>query len=784
MMNHKPRRRATIGAWTALSTLAMGCVGVWQPGCGGSSSSAVGGAEDGGPDAMATTDGSTTSPGKDASEDSTTPGSDSGEDSSAAASPDAATPDSGPDGQAQTGPDAASEAGAPACTGSETACAVGSSAGLCVSGTCAICNSPADNANCTTAYGGGSTSYVCDSAGSCVAGNCNADADCSGANAGEICGLTTASLCGHCTGDAQCQSDPTYGPTTICNTGTGACVAAACTTNSAACAANAADVCCGLTCVPGGCCANTDCATSTAGGICGASTPNVCGKCTADTQCAAGQVCKTSTGQCLTNAGLCTGAPGGTGGAAGTCMNIGTDVCCNGGTCFAQPAGGGVACCPGTAGTTYCQTQLNNTSATCAGNVCTTCAGVSTMTPIYYVDPVNGSDSGTGSLTLSGGGAAASCALKTITRALQLIGTAVVPTQIVVVGGASATVSAGETFPIKVPTNVTISTQTGPVTVNVPNGKAGFAMSAPNAQITSGSGAMLTITTTVTGTAGGTDGIVVGTGSDASTQISNVTVTGMVDSGILVNGGALTLGQGVVASSNGVGNKAGHGLSVQGGEAIVDVPSGSPPTKFDDNTAHGILVGGTGFIHLTGSVISATAGTGTVVTNGNTAAGVWIQQTAAAPAQNVINGLVSFANAGGNGMRIVGGSSVQLRSSVLLGNGANGVIVSTGTGATANSLANIDLGTGASSGGNTFQAPLGSGNNANAGLCLAVAANSGTLDAAGDTFHAATCTSGTPTLTLNTKGCGNNAAMCAGGVCDLGETAATGNVFNVATCTP
>jgi hypothetical protein len=491
----------------------------------------------------------------------------------------------------------------------------------------------------------------------------------------------------------------------------------------------------------------------------------------------------------VTNSGLCTGAPGATGGAAGTCTNIGTDICCNAGTCFAGPTGSAVACCPGTAGTTYCQGKLNDTTATCAGNVCTTCAPVSTTTPVYYVDPVHGSDSGTGSLMLAGGGASAACALKTITRALQLIGAAVVSTKVVVVGGASATVSAGETFPIKIPSNVTLSTQTGPVTVRVPSGKAGFEMNAPNAQIAGGAGAALTITTTVTAGAGGTDGIAVETGSAASTSITNVTIKGMLDNGILVSGGAITIGPGVDSSSNGPGTKTGHGLSVQGGEAIVDVPSGSTPTMFNNNTAHGILVGGNGFVHVTGSVTSAAAGTGTVETNGNAAAGVWIEQTASAAAlpQNVIDGLVSFANAAGNGMRIVGGSNAKVRNSVFLGNGGNGVVVSSGVGNKANSLADIDLGTsstGGSNGRNTFQAPLGGGNNANAGLCLAVAANSGTLNAAGNTFHAATCTSGALTLTLNAKGCGNNAAMCAGGVCDLGETTATGNVFDVSTCTP
>jgi hypothetical protein len=815
-MNFDRPARSGIGSWLALSTVMFGCFGVLEPGCGGDNSS-LPGPEDSGSDAIATGDTTMPPPPEDAGDSATPPPDgttsdaapdsapgDASEDSSKG--PDAAptdagedspsTPDAGRDGESseagldaesEAGLDAQSEAGRDAeagvaCTGSETACTLGATAGLCVSGSCAACNSPADNAHCTAAYGAGTTSYVCDSAGSCVPGNCNADADCSGASAGEICGLTTANVCGKCVNDGQCQGDANYGAGTICNTTTGACVAATCTANSSACGANTSDFCCGLTCVPGNCCTNADCATSSVGPVCGAGTPHVCGKCTADSQCASGQVCNTSTGNCVTNSGLCTGAPGATGGAAGTCTNIGSDICCNAGTCFAGPGGSSIACCPGAAGTTYCQGQLGDTRATCAGNACTTCAPISTTTPIYYVDPVHGSDNGTGSLTLTGGGTSDACALKTITRALQIIGTAVVPTEIVVVGGA---VGAGETFPIPVPTNVTISTQTAAVTVNVPSGRAGFTMSAPNAQITSGSGAPLTITTTVTGGFGGTNGIVVGAGSAATTQVSNVTITGMINNGILVNGGALTIGQGVVASKNGTAVRNGNGLSVQGGEAIISVTSGTA-TTFNSNSAHGILVGGSGFIHLTGSVTSAASGTGTVETNANTLAGVWIQQAAGAP-QNVISGLVSFGNTAGNGMRIVGGSNVQVRNSAFLGNSNNGVIVSTGTGANANSLAGIDLGTsgtGGSNGGNTFQASLGSGNNGGAGICLAVAANSGTLNAAGNTFHAATCTSGSPTLTLNNGGCANSATLCTGGVCDLGENNATGNTFDVATCAP
>ncbi|MDB4988697.1 MAG: hypothetical protein JWN04_3875 [Myxococcaceae bacterium] len=758
--------------------------------CDGGSSASPAASPDGASDASET-DGSTL-PRQDAGDHPTTVadggarGSDAGTDSGAPLMDAGGATDAGlPDAASSSDAGAPSDAGTSACTGTETACSVAGLSGLCVSNVCTQCNSPADNASCTAAYGSMTSSYVCASTGSCVPGNCNVDADCSGSSAGQICGLATANQCGQCTHDAQCQGDPSYGLSTICNTATGACVAAACTTNSTACSSNAADFCCGLACVPGNCCTNADCTSSSDGGICGAGGPNVCGKCTADSQCDSNQVCNKSSGQCVANVGLCMGAPGPLGGAAGTCPSIGNDVCCSAGTCTPAPTGSALACCPGSGGTSYCQGKLG-TNATCAGNVCTTCAPISTTAPVYYVDPINGSDNGTGSLTLTSGGSAATCAVKTITRALQLIGSAVVPTQVIVVGGPLTTVGTGEAFPITVPANVTISTQTGPVTVSVPDGKAGFTLNAPNTQITSGAGAPLTITTIVTGTTGGKTGVVVDSGSDTTTAIANVTIRGMLENGIVVNAGVVTIGAGVVSSSNGTNTKTGNGLSVQGGEAIIDVAAGSAATQFNNNTAHGILVGGTGFIRVTGSVTSASTGSGTIETNGNTYAGVWIEQAAGAP-QSIISGLVSFANTGGNGMRIAGGSNVKVRGSVFLGNSGSGVIVSSGAGAGPNAIANIDLGTSGASGsngGNTFQAPLGSGNNANAGLCLAVAANSGTLNAAGNTFHAATCTSGTATLTHNKKGCGNNPVLCAGGVCDLGETVSAGNAFNVLPCSP
>ena len=698
------------------------------------------------------------------------------------------------------------------CTGTETACtATGVTAGLCVSGTCAPCNSPADNANCTTAYGGGTTSYVCNPSGVCVVGNCNVDTDCS---TGNICGVTTANMCGPCTSDTQCQEDPTYGPGDICNTATGQltsgqCVSAACTTADTACTANASDFRCastsgvGNSCTPGNCCDNNDCTNSAVGSICGSVTANTCGPCTADSQCSGGTpICDIGTGKCVATTGQCSGTPGATGGKPGVCAANSNDMCCQAQPCIPDPqtsTNGVFACCPGSAGNTYCQSAqaLGNTSAACTSSfTCTTCEAVGSTVanpPVYFVDPLNGNDGSTGSGIGADSGATETCALKTVTRALKLIsvvGTAL-PTTIVIVGGTGANVSAGETFPLTIPTNVTVTTQTGPVTVTVSSANPGFVLHAPTESISSGANAPLTITGTPAGGAAvGLYGIEVnGTATSASTSISNLTITGMTQDGIHVAAGSIAIGAGVVSENNAV-----NGLYVTGaGSATINVPSGSTQTAFNGNKQHGIYVDTTATVNVTG----ASAGSGTVVTNGNTLAGIWIQQTPSLTnLPNVINGLVSSGNVGGNGMRIVAGSNVKVTNSVFLGNAGSGVFISpnaTAGNANDDNVSLIDLGTAGANGGNVFQGPLNGVHNTNAGICLAIPNVTGAvvpqvLNAVGNTFSAANCATSAATLTLNTRGCGNNANQCATGVCDLGlappnPAAGTENKFTVTQCT-
>jgi hypothetical protein len=391
---------------------------------------------------------------------------------------------------------------------------------------------------------------------------------------------------------------------------------------------------------------------------------------------------------------------------------------------------------------------------------------------------VNGSDTaGNGNI---GNGNPATCAFRTLTRALQVIGNgAAFAVTVTVVGPATVPNTAAEAFPLAIPQNVSILTSGGAVTVNVTAGRVGFVLNAPNASIAGNGAAPLTIS----GQANkATFGIAASSANSTGTSISNLTVSSFATAGILVeNAGVLSIGAGVTSTGNP------DGLHVTNtGKVTIAVPSGAA-THFDTNTVHGVLVSDNGSIALTGAITSAAIPpVGTITTSHNTAAGIWVEQAAGSTAQSTITGLVSYANAG-NGLRFVGGSNVKLRGSISLGNAASGVIVSAGNGmgAATNNIGNIDLGDPAdaagSIGGNTLQAPLGTGANGNAGVCLAMRANAGTLLAAGNVFTAVNCGTTAGTVTANDKGCGNVAA-CTGNVCDIGYSGA-GNDIDVSLCT-
>ena len=116
-------------------------------------------------------------------------------------------------------------------------------------------------------------------------------------------------------------------------------------------------------------------------------------------------------------------------------------------------------------------------------NACTTCVGVTNGQ--YFVAPQVGSDeTGTGIGTVSG------CQFKTMTHALQIIGNHPSPGTILDV---QYILGAGETFPIVIPSNVTLVTHGPFATINVPSGKAGIVLSGPGSAIDGRYRATLTV---------------------------------------------------------------------------------------------------------------------------------------------------------------------------------------------------------------------------------------------------------------------------------------------------
>ena len=365
---------------------------------------------------------------------------------------------------------------------------------------------------------------------------------------------------------------------------------------------------------------------------------------------------------------------------------------------------------------------------------------------IYYVDPLNGLDTGTGNL---------GCPVKTITYALSLIGAAAIPTSVYV--EPTGTVAAGETFPIVVPQNVTIRTDPAAASdalVAIASATLpAFRMASPLSTISH------LIIDGQTNT--GLSGIEVLSGSTATTTIDHLRVRNMAGPGVrvrdsgLLAGGVLSIGAGVVATANGTAIARSSGLVINGGGAVsISNAAGATavdPTHFDGNTEHGILVTGRGKLTILG-----TAAMGTVTANGNHFAGLFIAQNPAladgggAPPMSTIDGLMASNTVAGNGVHLEGGSQVQIRSSIFIGNAGSGLIVVShpaGGGALiSDDVRGIDLGLAAVpavAGKNEFQ-PLsdaGAGRNAGAGVCLSVTANVGAqLQAAGNFFSGQDCT--------------------------------------------
>jgi hypothetical protein len=492
----------------------------------------------------------------------------------------------------------------------------------------------------------------------------------------------------------------------------------------------------------------------------------------------------TDAGDAAVDGGVCTGTNDLT-----PCVNPGTSAndFCSGGTCGAcnEPAddshcatayGAGHICVAGACvvGTCHASATCAASTPACVNNNCAACDAPDGNAVV--VDPVNGIDiAANGSGTAGGGSAAGVCAFKTITFALAHLGGAT--TVDVLATGPVSVATNGETFPIVVPANVTIGGSAGIATIkDVASNSTGVAF-----RLASSGSALGNLLIDGGGT--GINGVVATTG--ASSTVSNVEVKNFVAAGIRAEAGTLAIGAGTNLHNNGVGSgQELSGLHVTA-TGQVTITGGVTGIQFNHNGGSGILVDSDGSEKLTiTGTPTGTGTTGSVVANNNGVAGLEIAQTAAAPQLIKVDGLVAASNTH-DGLRVGGGSHIEVRGSVFVGNGDNGVNVVTAPSGTAkDDVSAIDLGTDTATdaGKNLLQSTALPNNGA--GVCLNIAANkSQTLNAQGNTWvsggAAIDCSTTAGTLSESTSVVASNDKPCSGAT-DIGGTGLTVVVLGTA----
>jgi len=445
------------------------------------------------------------------------------------------------------------------------------------------------------------------------------------------------------------------------------------------------------------------------------------------------------------------GGLGGSGGAAGGTAGASAG---HGGTAGTSGGGGASSGNAGTGGGSACTTTTQCAgSQVCIASVCAPCDSVlfSAGNTVYFVDPANGSDSnGTGS-GKSGGQAANACAFKTITRALQVIGSPTQASGAVIKLKGNASAASGEAFPISVPQYVVIQGATGPVTVTLSAGKVGFNFA--------GTGSVLK-DLLVEG--GGTSDVGVRLNTaDASATLDAVIVQNTAATGVNVLAGTLTLLAGTTVQMAGTTQARQEGITVEGtGKLVAKIATGK--ISVIKNTAQGIHVLGRGSVVLEGVVTSNTTAipttyTGTIVVSQNNDADIELNQTGATPPLNTIKGVLATGSVTSDGLLVLGGTAVNVRRSVFVGNGLNGVHLShTGTRANGiNDMTAVDLGKATDPGLNTVQGANDQLNNKGAGICINIDPTQiQTVSAQGNLFAVADCSTTTATLTKNVGACG------------------------------
>ena len=240
--------------------------------------------------------------------------------------------------------------------------------------------------------------------------------------------------------------------------------------------------------------------------------------------------------------------------------------------------------------------------------------------------------------------------------------------------------------------------------------------------------------------------------------------------------GTLSIGAGVAATKAGTGGKRRDGLNVAGGTVNIAVGAGQAPTTFNGNSQHGIYVTGSGVVNILGLPVITPApnGQGTVQANANYFAGLRIFESPGAAPASRIDGLVAWQNAQ-NGVRLYGGARVALRDGVFLGNGLNGVLITSyDVSAAGNDPSQIDLGQAGDPGRNQIQAATGANPNL-AGLCVSMSGGMGALGLAaeGNVFAGPTDCTGGPTAIVRASVCGGGVDL---GVIPAGGTSVTADV--------
>jgi hypothetical protein len=389
----------------------------------------------------------------------------------------------------------------------------------------------------------------------------------------------------------------------------------------------------------------------------------------------------------------------------------------------------------------------------CAAHFCQPCDAAFLN---WTVDPLNGDDNlGTGTSV---------CPLRSITKALALIGDPGSATRLItVLGMTTISTATGEVFPITVPGRIQlIGSAQYPPTVQA-NGSA-FVLD------TTGSLGNLPKLSkfTIIGTGQTGTGIdIIGTSASGAT-VDHVTVKefqrGIHVYGVAGPSATLTLGGGVSLTHN----KA--GLVVEGSATVSTT---GDPILINLNTQSGIVVQGFGKITLTGTPDGTVSG-GTTVVRDNDSMGVPALPAYNNPSLSTFDGLVSYHN-GLDGLETQGLAHVKLRNSVLLYNGRAGVSVfkNTDTLTNPNDVSFVDLGSSGDAGKNLLQS---SGAPNATGICLDLDPGTQTLSARGNIFK------GPRDCSQSSPGNVDKQNDCTGGA-DV-SSKGTNNAIDVTNCGP